>query len=124
VSARRAALATGLVLLVAIAFAGVRLNDFVAFDDDLYVTANPLVRGGLTLDGVRRAFVELHVGNWHPLTWLSHMAGVELFGLEPAPHHVVNVGLHALAAALLMAALTAFAVWQARRRPWLLVGWL
>src|SRR5271157_2861886 len=31
----------------------------------------------------------------HPLTWLSHMADCQLFGLNSGPHHLVNVALHA-----------------------------
>lgn len=112
---RRAALVAALALLVAIAFAGVLRNGFVAFDDDLYVTANPLVLGGLTARGVGQAFTSFHAGNWHPLTWLSHMADVELFGVEPAAHHAVNAGLHALNAVLLFLALAALTrtTWRA-----------
>ena len=74
---------------------------FVNFDDPGYLTQNPAVRAGLTLDGARWAFVSLQEGHYHPLTWLSHMAVVQLFGLEPAAHHLANVALHALNAALL-----------------------
>ena len=74
---------------------------FLQFDDNLYVTANPVVAAGLTTDGVRWAFTTLSVSNWHPLTWLSHMLDVQLFGLDPAAHHLVNVGLHAANAAIL-----------------------
>src|SRR5881296_3614765 len=45
--------------------------DFVNFDDDVYVTANPPVRAGLTASGVGWAFATFHESNWHPLTWLS-----------------------------------------------------
>ena len=50
---------------------------------------------GLTADGVRWAFTTLPVANWHPLTWLSHMLDVQLFGLRPGAHHLVNAGIHA-----------------------------
>ncbi len=114
-SARRAALAAGLAALVAIAFAGALSNEFVAFDDDLYVTANPLVRGGLTLDGVGRAFTTFRAGNWHPLTWLSHMTDVELFGLDAAAHHATNVALHALNTVLVFLSLASLTgtTWRA-----------
>ena len=98
--ARRAALAAGLAALVVTAFAGALRNGFVAFDDDFYVTGNPLVLGGLTLEAVGHAFTTFHAGNWHPLTWLSHMTDVELFGLNPVAHHAVNVALHGLNAVL------------------------
>ena len=39
--------------------------------------------------------------NWHPLTWLSHMLDCQMFGLKPAGHHLVNLALHAINAALL-----------------------
>ncbi|MGH2897133.1 MAG: tetratricopeptide repeat protein, partial [Solirubrobacteraceae bacterium] len=111
----RAALVAALALLVALAFAGVLRNGFLAFDDDIYVTANPLVLGGLTPRGVGEAFTTFHAGNWHPLTWLSHMADVQLFGLDPAAHHAVNAALHALNAALLFLALAALTrtTWRA-----------
>lgn len=114
-SARRAAIAAGLSLLVALAFAGVLRNEFVTFDDDLYVTANPLVLEGWTLASVGRAFTSFHAGNWHPLTWLSHMTDVELFGLEPAAHHAVNLLLHAANAVLVFFVLSALTgtTWRA-----------
>ncbi len=104
--ARRAALAAGLAALVAIAFAGALRNEFVAFDDDFYVTGNPLVLGGLTREGVGQAFTTFHAGNWHPLTWLSHMTDVELFGVDPIAHHAVNVALHGLNAVLVFLVLS------------------
>ena len=78
---------------------------FVNFDDPRYVTQNTHVQRGLTLDGLVWAFSTFQVGNWHPLTWLSHMLDVELFGLDPGRHHVVNVVLHAVDTALLFAVL-------------------
>ena len=79
---------------------------FVVYDDDDYVYANPVVCAGLTADGVRWAFTSTaHAYNWHPLTWLSHMVDVELFGLDPGAHHLVNVGFHAINAVLLFLAL-------------------
>ena len=102
---RTLAVALGLVAATFAAYAGVRANGFVLIDDEVYVTANPWVRAGLTRVGLVWAFTERAAGNWHPLTWLSHMTDVELFGLAPAAHHLVNVGLHALGAVLLFLAL-------------------
>jgi len=76
-------------------------HDFVNYDDNLYVTDNPQVKAGLSLDGLRWAFTTTHAANWHPLTWLSHMADVELFGLQPRGHHLTSVLLHGLNALLL-----------------------
>ena len=80
-------------------------NDFIDFDDDVYVTVNMMVRQGLTLKGFSWAFSTFHAGNWHPLTWLSHMLDVELFGLNPIGHHATSLLLHAANSLLLCALL-------------------
>jgi len=98
---KRTLATAALVLAVLGSFGGVLWNDFVAFDDPAYVTHNPQVLGGLDAAGIRWAFTAFHAGNWHPLTWLSHMLDVELFGLHPAGHHATSLALHALNAALL-----------------------
>ena len=74
---------------------------FVNFDDDEYITRNPVVQQGLTGAGVAWAFTTRHASNWHPLTWLSHMTDCELFGLNAGAHHSVNALCHAANAALL-----------------------
>jgi tetratricopeptide (TPR) repeat protein len=80
-------------------------NGFIDFDDDEYVTVNMAVRSGLTLKGFVWAFTTFHAGNWHPLTWLSHMLDVELFGLNPLGHHVTSMVLHIVNSILLCALL-------------------
>ena len=90
-----------LVVLVFLAFGGALRCGFVRFDDDVYVFENPAVGRGLTWEGVRWAFTTGHAANWHPLTWLSHMADVELFGLDPMGHHAMSLWIHALNAMLL-----------------------
>ncbi len=101
-SAGRTGLAAlALAALVWISFGGALRNGFVAFDDDDYVYANPQVAQGLTVAGVGWAFAAGHAANWHPLTWLAHMADVELFGLNPAGHHFTSLLLHAANAILL-----------------------
>lgn len=86
-------------------YASVAGHPFIHFDDNRYVTENPVVKAGLTWRGVAWAFGSLQVSNWHPLTWLSHMIDVELFGVSPGAHHVVNAVLHAANAVLLFLAL-------------------
>src|SRR5438067_10101799 len=76
-------------------------NGFINYDDNWYVTLNPQVQAGLTAQGIRWAFTTFDISNWHPLTWLSHMLDCQLFGLNPVGHHLVNILLHALNAALL-----------------------
>jgi Tfp pilus assembly protein PilF len=68
--------------------------DFVNFDDPGYITENKYVRNGLTSQGLVWAFSEFRAGNWHPVTWISHMLDVQLFGLNPGWHHLVNVLFH------------------------------
>jgi hypothetical protein len=80
-------------------------NGFIDFDDDEYVTVNMMVRQGLTLKGFIWAFTTFHAANWHPLTWLSHMLDVDLFGLNPLGHHATSLLLHAVNAVLLCALL-------------------
>jgi protein O-mannosyl-transferase len=69
-------------------------HEFVNYDDDKYVSENPMVAPGLTLKGIIRAFTRVHASNWHPLTWLSHMLDCQLYGLNPGGHHLSNVLLH------------------------------
>ncbi len=89
-------------------------HDFVNFDDDHYVYANPHVRDGLTGESLGWAFTAVWSSNWHPLTWLSHMLDCELFGLEAGYHHLVNVLLHILNSMLLYLVLRRMtgAIWR------------
>ena len=68
--------------------------EFTNFDDPYYVTANPNVLGGLTLENVGWAFRTGYYANWHPLTWLSHMADIELFGGHAGGHHLTSLLFH------------------------------
>lgn len=86
----------------ALIFSMACFNGFIeAYDDELYITFNQVVQRGLTFEGISWAFTTFHAGNWHPLTWLSHMTDVEIFGLNPAGHHLVSVLLHATSSLLL-----------------------
>jgi tetratricopeptide (TPR) repeat protein len=75
--------------------------EFVNYDDDRYVTRNPMVQEGLTLKSVQWAFGSTHAEFWHPLTWLSHMLDCQIFGLNPAGHHFSNLLLHIINTLLL-----------------------
>jgi len=76
-------------------------HDFVNIDDDEYVYNNQYVVQGLTIRGITWALTATHAANWHPVTWLSHMLDVQLFGLNPAGHHLMNVAIHGLNVMLL-----------------------
>jgi len=89
-------------------------HDFVNFDDRLYVTENPVVQQGLTMDGAVWAFQTNHASNWHPVVWLSHMMDCSFFGLFPGGHHLTNLLLHVLNTVLLFLLLRRMtgAVWR------------
>jgi len=76
-------------------------NQFTNLDDDIYILDNTHVRAGLTWGTVKWAFTSRDAANWHPLTWLSHALDCQLFKLNPAGPHYVNVLLHAGSAVLL-----------------------
>jgi protein O-mannosyl-transferase len=69
--------------------------EFLIFDDKPYITHNIHVNTGLNPGNALWAFTSFHEGNWHPITWLSHMADCQWFGLKSGPPHLVNVALHA-----------------------------
>ena len=77
-------------------------NGFVNLDDPDYVTRNPHVLAGLTWAGIHWALGSSYPSsNWHPLTWISHLADVQLYGRNPAGHHFTSVLLHVLGVVLL-----------------------
>jgi tetratricopeptide (TPR) repeat protein len=102
-----------LIAVTAAVYWPVATHEFIVFDDDVYVADNPWVQRGLDRAGVAWAFSATRAANWHPLTWLSHMLDVELFGLNPAGHHLTNLLLHLAAAVTLFCALAAMT-----RAPW------
>ena len=77
-----------------IAFWQVNHCDFINYDDPSYVTENVHIRHGITTEAIRWAFTTGYAGNWHPVTWISHMLDVELFGLKPRWHHLTNLLFH------------------------------
>src|ERR1051325_10789331 len=95
----------GLAVSTLAVFWAVQQNDFVNLDDQVYVTDNEHVRGGLTWENVRWAFGNLEAGFWHPLTWLSIILDCQLYGLKPGGHHLTSLLLHATNVVLLFAVL-------------------
>jgi protein O-mannosyl-transferase len=89
---------------VAVLYAPVAGFEFVTFDDPEYVYRNRHVLDGLGWAGVVWAFGAGYAANWHPLTWLSHMADASLFGTWAGGHHLTSVALHAASAAVLLVA--------------------
>src|SRR5579862_939594 len=88
------AVAAGLVALDLAVYLQVRHHPFITLDDGQYVTKNAVVQQGLRWPGVAWAFTTGAAANWHPLTWLSHMLDVRLFGMWAGGHHLTSVAWH------------------------------
>ncbi|MDD2706458.1 MAG: tetratricopeptide repeat protein [Verrucomicrobiae bacterium] len=100
-----------LIILNLFVFLHVAEFDFLSYDDTAYISRNPHIRDGLTADGILWAFsAELifpspHVDYWQPLTFVSRMIDIQLFGLDPGLHHLMNLLLHLANSILLMTVL-------------------
>jgi hypothetical protein len=114
-----AGLGLALLALTAAVYAGVGRLGFV-FDDADYLLRNPSLRQGFTLGSLGWALTSTYAANWHPMTWVSHLLDVQLFGMNPAGHHAVSAALHAVNAALLFGVLRALtgSTW----RSWLVAA--
>ncbi|HEY6137159.1 MAG TPA: tetratricopeptide repeat protein [Thermoanaerobaculia bacterium] len=106
-------IAAGLAIAVLVIYAQVVNHDFVNFDDPDYVVTNPHVATGLTGANVAWAFSHAYMSNWHPLTWISHMVDVSLFGMNGGRHALVSVIWHAINSVLLF-----FVLRRATQRLW------
>lgn len=104
-----------LALATFVAFEQTCRNEFIVLDDPAYVTENPYVKAGITRQSLIWAFTTSHSGNWHSLTWLSHMLDCHLFGLNPFWHHLTNLLFHTASTLLLFWVLKKMtgAVWPA-----------
>jgi tetratricopeptide (TPR) repeat protein len=69
-------------------------NDFLNWDDDLYIFENPHITSFDPLF-IKWAFFDFYAANWHPLTWMSHALDYALWVLNPVGHHVTNNFIHA-----------------------------
>ena len=97
----------GLVVLAVLVYGQVAGFAFVGMDDSRYLTENPWVQQGLSWQSLRWALTNTRVMYWHPVTWLSFMAEVEAFGVNPASAHLINLAIHVV---------NAFLVWRIARR--------
>jgi tetratricopeptide (TPR) repeat protein len=86
---------------------------FVEYDDPLYVIHNPHVEHGLNRTSIEWAFTTFRTGNWHPVTWLSHLLDADLWGANAGGHHLTNALLHGGNAVLLF-----FVLMQMTRSLW------
>src|ERR1035441_8242306 len=88
------AVAFALAAVTLLVYLPVLHNGFVNYDDPDYITNNPHVQAGLSWPGIVWAFQSGEASTWHPLTWISHMADCQLFGLNPAGHHLTSLLFH------------------------------
>ena len=106
-------LALGLAVATVAAYALVFQNEFVNYDDDLYITGHAVVREGLSVPNAVWAFTSFHGANWFPLTRLSWMLDASIFGVEARAFHLTSLLLHVASALLLFVALQ-----RMTREPW------
>jgi tetratricopeptide (TPR) repeat protein len=90
-----------LIVIILAVYMQVGNHEFLDFDDEDYVTNNLHVTSGLTGKNIIWAFTAVDASNWHPITWISHMADVQLYGMNPRYHHLTNVVIHTLSTLLL-----------------------
>jgi protein O-mannosyl-transferase len=90
-----------LALVVAAIYGQTMNHEFINFDDDVYIYENPYIKDGLTEENIKWAFTDAYGGNWHPLTWISHMLDIQVFGKNSGAHHLVNASLHLVNGCLL-----------------------
>ncbi len=90
-----------LVLATIIFYFQVYEFEFIAFDDPAYVYDNKNVTKGITLESLYWIMTNKVVGNWHPITMLTHLIDIEIYGVNPGGHHVTNVLIHILNVILL-----------------------
>jgi protein O-mannosyl-transferase len=76
-------------------------HPFISFDDPAYVSENAHVKEGLSWNAFTWAWTSLEDGNWHPVTWISHEADAQIFGMAAAGHHFMSLLFHSANAALL-----------------------
>jgi tetratricopeptide (TPR) repeat protein len=87
-------IALALAFATALAYWPVLSNDFVNYDDDLYILNNPYVQRGLGSDTIVWAFTTFRGANWFPLTWLSWAGDFSLYGENAAGFHATSLLLH------------------------------
>ena len=92
-------IAASAALITFAVYLGSLQNDFVNWDDNTYITANPYIRS-LNIPFFRFAFFNFYASNWHPLTWMSHALDYAIWGLNPLGHHLSSIILHAVNTAL------------------------
>ena len=97
----RIAPAVLLALLTFVVYIRVIHYPFSNYDDGEYVIDNGNIHRGITWPTIRWALTSTEHANWHPVTWLSHALDWQLFGPDPAGHHLTSLLLHVVNVVLL-----------------------
>ena len=94
-----------LVIVTVAVYFQVRSHEFVVYDDRIYVSENQYVQEGFSAESLQWAFSFKNKDKtyWHPLTWLSHMLDIQIFGMNSGGHLATNVIIHVLNVLLLFA---------------------
>ena len=88
-------------VLVFLVYFQVHSFEFLRFDDQDYTFLCPFVKDGLSWANIKAAFTSLrHAAIWMPITYISYMADISLFGPGMGAHHLVNAAIHAVNSAL------------------------
>jgi len=93
-----------LILSTCFIYFQVKDHEFIDLDDKIYITENPYILSGLTLENIKWAFSISNKTDktyWLPLTWISHMLDVQLWGIDAGGHHLTNLCLHIINTLLL-----------------------
>jgi tetratricopeptide (TPR) repeat protein len=93
--------ALAIVGLTIAVYAPVRHFELVNWDDPNYISENPVVLGGLSWSRVRWAFTTTHAPYWHPMTWISLLTDVSLYGRDAGGYHVTSLIIHVCTSVLL-----------------------
>jgi protein O-mannosyl-transferase len=109
----------GIGVLLALVYGQSAHFAFLEWDDPTYLLNNRAIAGGLSAQSLAWAWSSFHAANWHPLTWVSYLLDISLFGMNPAAMHVENALLHAVNSVLVYAL---FMRWQIRPLPSLLAA--
>lgn len=107
------AVATLLMAATWLVFSPGLANEFVDWDEQVFIVSNPHVQG-FTRENIAWAFTTFDSGPYQPLTWLSFQLDEAIWGLDPRGFHFSNILLHSLNAVLFLAA----ALWLFRRSTW------
>lgn len=95
-----------LCLLTVLAYGNIFSSEFISYDDPLYILNRPQVWSGLSIDSIRWALTSTSDSNWIPLTWLSYLLDVSIFGVNACGHHAVNLLIHLVNTLLLLIVLS------------------